>query len=197
MRLKLPFNSRKSYIIVFLLLLSYYLVSYYGISDKSYNPTIGKSKLYNKTIYNSPYYGKKIYYNFVVTPKPRSRKEWKKLGKIVNNKIRTHFENEFQDTNKGLIDYDIYEKTDIINEDFKNYTKSGSIAISPNSGDRKTVTLTEAGKKYLLIRMNMNKSDCRENIVGKFYYHGLFRDSGEYFIEEHNDINNCIKDKNE
>ena len=135
----------------------------------------------------------KIYINgsFAVSPPPEGRTQLEQLAKIVTNQAKHVFGQYASQYKRVLLEYQIYKKTEVINEDFTDIYDSGrSIAISPDSGEV-PLTLNDVGKNVKLVSIRASKTSnqsdtgCRFRLETKIYHHyWIFGSRKEQFINK-------------
>jgi len=160
--------------------------------NEQYSPKIQAIKSYQSTRVDDDY----VFINgsFVVSPSPEGQDQLEQLAKIVTRQAKKEF-NQYTKRYKYIrLEYQFYEKTDVITEDFTDiYDSWRSIAISPDSGEV-PLFLNDVGESNFLISVDLSKSnnkgsECRFLLETKIYHHyWIFGSTEEQFIEEIHDV---------
>ena len=115
--------------------------------------------------------------SFVASPPPQGTAQLKQLAKMISKQTEEVFKKYIPHYRDVSIDYQLYEKTDVINEDFTDiYDSWGSIMISPDSGEV-PLMLNDVGKNFKLVSIHASKasnrsdSGCRFRLVTKIVHH--------------------------
>ena len=132
--------------------------------------------------------------SFVVSP-PQGRGQLKQLAKMISKQSEEVFKKHIPYYEDVSIDYQLYEKTDVINEDFTDiYDSWSSIMISPDSGEV-PLTLSDVGESHQLISAHLSKatlskdSACRFVLKIEIYHHyWIFGSRKEQFIDKIMDV---------
>jgi len=162
-------------------------------SSDHYSPEIQAIKSYQEKRVTD----EKIYIegSFVVSPPPQGSAQLKHLAKTITKQLKKDFEKYIPYYKRVRIEYQFYEKTDVINEDFTDiYDSWGSIMMSPDSGEV-PLMLNDVGKNFKLVSIRASKtsnrsdSGCRFLLKTEIYHHyWIFGSRKEQFIDKVIDV---------
>ena len=157
-----------------------------------YSPKIQAIKSYqNKRVTDEKIY---IEGSFVVSPPPQGSAQLKQLTEMAKKQAEEVFKKYISYHKRIRVNYNFYEKTDVINEDFTDiYDSWRSIMISPDSGEV-PLTLSDIGKSHQLVsayvsKTNYEGSACRFFLKIEIYHHyWIFGSRREQFIDKVMDV---------
>jgi len=162
-------------------------------SSDHYSPEIQAIKSYQEKRVEDGYLF--IDRSFVASPPPQRTAQLKQLAKMISKQAEEVFKKHIPYYRDVSIDYQLYEKTDVINEDFTDiYDSWGSIMMSPDSGEV-PLMLNDVGKSHQLISAHLSKatlskgSACRFVLTIEIYHHyWIFGSRKEQFIDKVIDV---------
>ena len=161
-------------------------------SAEHYSPKIQAIKSYQeKRVINGSLF---IDESFVVSPAPQGAEQLKYLAKLISKQSEGIFKKHIPFYNDVSIEYQFYEKTDVINEDFSDiYDSWDSIMISPDSGET-PLMINEVAKNHQLISVHLSKATLSKDAKCRFllsteikHHYWIFGATSELFMEKIDD----------